>query len=106
VSLCDPDDLRTALGSATVDTDLAAVQESCDAATSYVMAVLGADTIVLPYPPAIRRAAMVCAVRIYQDPKSPFGVIGGPSEVPMYSKGAFPDVDAMLLGWRLRFGLA
>jgi len=103
--LLEPADLTRALGSATLAADPEGVQDACDAATSYVTAVMG-QTFDLAVPAAVKRAAIVCAVRIYQVPMSPFGVVGGPSEVPMYSKGAFPDVDAMLLGFRQAFGLA
>jgi hypothetical protein len=106
VAYCTPEDLRTVLGGA-VDTDAQAVSECCDAAKLYVDATTGATFAEgANVDPRVKRAAMLCAVRIYREPEAPWGIVGGFGDVPMYAKGAFPDVDALLLGLHARFGVA
>jgi hypothetical protein len=45
-------------------------------------------------------------MRMYHDPEAPYGVIGGPADVPMYMRNLFTDADPLLLGLRSDFGLA
>lgn len=96
------DQLAAVLGPA-MDPDRAAA--AIDAASQHVDAVRGVPTD-LPYPGGIVIATLTAAARYYHDPDMPYGVVAGMSDVPLYAKASIPDVDSLLLGLRVSFGIA
>ncbi len=52
-----------------------------------------------------RQATIAAAVRFYKSPEAPFGVLGG-FDMATYVRMSIPDVDMLLLGERMRFGVA
>lgn len=52
-----------------------------------------------------RQATIAAAVRYFKSPEVPFGVAGG-WDMATYVRGSIPDVDMMLLGERVAFGIA
>ncbi len=88
-------------------------------ASRHVLHVLGyafTDTEVPADPAAItvvavdvrsswRQATIAAAVRYYKSPDVPYGVAGG-WDMATYVRQSIPDVDMMLLGERVAFGIA
>jgi hypothetical protein len=64
------------------------------------------DPFAGPVPARLHQLALNGALRFYHDPEAPYGVIGGPADVPMYVRNLFTDADPLLLGLRSDFGLA
>ena len=64
------------------------------------------DPFAGPLPTRIHQLALNGALRFYHDPEAPYGVVGGPADVPMYMRSLMTDADALLLGLRDDFGLA
>jgi hypothetical protein len=62
---------------------------------------------VVPCPPAWRLAALAAAVRYSKSPDLPFGAVGGLGDAAVYVRGtSIPEVDLILAGHRLSWGIA
>lgn len=95
-------DLEPFLGGA-LDNERA--QRALDAATEHIDAVCG-QTFTDPVPASIEQACVQVAVRYYRDPEAPFGVIQAATEGASYTKNAIPDLDHLLIGHRVSWGVA
>lgn len=95
-------DLEPYLGGAL---DAERAQRAIDAAGEHVDGVCG-QTFADPVPAAIEQATVQIAVRYYRDPEAPFGVIQAATEGAAYTKNAIPDLDHLLLGHRVEWGIA
>lgn len=95
-------DLEPFLGGAL---DPARGQRALDAATAHIDAVCG-QTFLDPAPAEIAQACVQVAVRYYRDPEAPFGVIQASAEGASYTKNAIPDLDHLLIGHRVSWGVA
>ena len=63
------------------------------------------DVVALPVRSSWRQATIAAAVRFFKSPDVPFGVAGG-WDVATYVRMSIPDVDMLLLGERVAFGIA
>jgi len=63
------------------------------------------DLVVLPVAASWRMATGTAAVRFYKSMEVPFGVAGG-WDMATYVRLSIPDVDLLLLGERVAFGVA
>jgi hypothetical protein len=91
--------------------DLDRAQVACDAVTEWIDTRTGrtwgsSDPFAGPVPARIHQLALNGALRFYHDPEAPYGVIGGPQDMPMYMRSLMTDADALLLGLRSDFGIA
>ena len=102
MSYCDPDDLVPHLGGGL---DPARAQELCDAATEHVDSVCG-QSFPDPPPVGVKLAAIQVAVRFARSGDAPFGVLQALGENPAYVRAPIPDLDVMLLGYRVSWGIA
>jgi hypothetical protein len=90
--------------------DTARAQLAADAVTEWIDTRTGrtfgpSDPFAGPVPARIHQLALNGALRFYHDPDAPYGVIGGPADVPMYMRSLMTDADALLLGLRTDFGI-
>lgn len=122
-TFASPEEMRAALGDVGAGNALR-LSLSLLVATRHVLHALG-YTIVGPEPPADlpaypdpieivpvavpvatwRTATIAAAVRFYKSPEVPFGVAGG-WDMATYVRQSIPDVDMMLIGERVAFGIA
>jgi hypothetical protein len=118
-----PEEMRAALGNVGVGNDLR-LNLALLVATRHVLHVLGytivgtdlyaeippspdpLEIVPVPVPVATwRTATIAAAVRFYKSPEVPFGVAGG-WDMATYVRQSIPDVDMMLIGERVAFGIA
>lgn len=102
MAYCTPDDLVPYLGGAL---DPTRAGDACDAASDHVTFVCGQD-FTDPVPAGVKIASVQAAVRFYRDPEAPFGVLGGLGETAAYARQPIPDLDHLLLGYRVSWGIA
>jgi hypothetical protein len=93
---------------ARADTAASAISEWIDTRTGRSFGAGGDpfDPLAGAIPARIHQLALNGALRFYHDPEAPYGVIGGPADVPMYMRSLMTDADALLLGLRSDFGIA
>lgn len=60
----------------------------------------------IPARPAWRDATIAAAVRFYRSPDVPWGAAGGLGDAAVYVSRSMPEVELMLLGQRVAFGVA
>jgi len=118
-----PEEMRAALG-AVGDGNALRLNLALLVATRHVLHVLGytivgtdLDAEIPPSPDPLvivpvavpfatwRAATIAAAVRFYKSPEVPFGVAGG-WDMATYVRQSIPDVDMMLIGERVAFGIA
>lgn len=115
-----PAELRPALGQVTGEANERRLAIALLVATRNVLHTLGyaidEDAPLPPDPAALdvvpvavraswRQATIAAAVRFYKSPEVPFGVAAG-WDMATYVRMSIPDVDLLLLGERVRFGVA
>lgn len=96
-------ELGEALGGVTPDPARGAL--TCDAISAAIDQTC-ATTFPDPPPAPVKLAALLGAVRLYQRPLAAFGVTGGFDTTAVYVVRTDPDVGRLLVGYRLRFGVA
>jgi hypothetical protein len=123
-TFASPAELRPALGAVAGEVSERRLGLALIAATRWVLHQLGyvisisdADRGKLPPDPAPlpvtpiaiypvwRKACLIAAVRFYQSEAVPFGVAGG-WDMATYVRMSIPDADLVLIGPRMRFGIA
>ena len=115
-----PAELRPALGVVTGEANERRLAIALLVATRHVLHALGytvdvdvpippdpavLDVLAVPVRASWRQATIAAAVRFYKSPDVPFGVAGG-WDMATYVRMSIPDVDLLLLGERVRFGIA
>lgn len=81
-------------------------QVAVTAASDWIDARLGVVDRLDPVPARVHQLALNAALRFYHDPEAPYGVIAGTGDVPMYMRSIATDLEPLLLGLRVGFGIA
>lgn len=74
--------------------------------TDDVLPIAVPDVNPVPARPAWREATVAAAVRFYRSPDVPWGAAGGLGDSAVYVRTAMPEVELILLGQRVGWGIA